>query len=315
MRKNLQTAFTTRQYMISKDFEIYYYSDVSLSRVELHAHDYYECYMFLEGNVSMQAGRKIYPLKHGDIILIPPHQMHRAIIHNQDVPYRRFVFWLSREFNDYLCSLSDDYSYVGRYSVEHNIFVYHIEEFSFNTLQALVLRLIEELKMDRFGRAAHIPICVQDLVFMLNRIIYEQNNMVEQKDDDSLCQKLILYIENHLDESLTLEHLAQKFYTSKYHISHIFKDNFGLSVHQYIIKKRLTACREAIMANVSIKEAYLNYGFGDYSSFYRAFKKEYGISPRDFQELQQRNLEELRKESEAGRKAGLKNTVVDKKDI
>ena len=45
------------------------------------------------------------------------------------------------------------------------------------------------------------------------------------------------------------------------------------------------------MSNVSISEVYLNYGFGDYSSFYRAFKKEYGISPKDFQAVQLRNLE------------------------
>ena len=42
MRKNLQTAFSTRQYMISQDFEIYYYNDLNLEKVPLHSHDYYE---------------------------------------------------------------------------------------------------------------------------------------------------------------------------------------------------------------------------------------------------------------------------------
>lgn len=80
MKKNLQTAFSTRQYMISRDFEIYYYNDHSLSRVDIHDHDYYEFYMFLEGNVSMQTGNNVHPLKYGDIILIPPHQMPRSLL-------------------------------------------------------------------------------------------------------------------------------------------------------------------------------------------------------------------------------------------
>ncbi len=46
MKKNLQTQFSARQYMLSRDFEIYFYSDKSLSKVDAHSHDYYEFYFF-----------------------------------------------------------------------------------------------------------------------------------------------------------------------------------------------------------------------------------------------------------------------------
>ena len=66
MKKNLQTTFSTRQYMLSKDFEIYYYSDSHddnlRSKVRIHTHDYYEFYFFLEGNVSIQINDSEYPL-------------------------------------------------------------------------------------------------------------------------------------------------------------------------------------------------------------------------------------------------------------
>ena len=42
MRKKLQTAFQPRQYMLSKDFELYYYEDRTLPKVDFHTHDYYE---------------------------------------------------------------------------------------------------------------------------------------------------------------------------------------------------------------------------------------------------------------------------------
>ena len=51
MRKNLRSAFNTRQYMLSRDFEIYYYSDLNFKAVDPHRHTYYEFYILLEGNV------------------------------------------------------------------------------------------------------------------------------------------------------------------------------------------------------------------------------------------------------------------------
>lgn len=53
MAKNLQTKFSTRQYMLSRDFEIYYYNEPASEKVSIHSHDYYEFYFFLEGDVSI----------------------------------------------------------------------------------------------------------------------------------------------------------------------------------------------------------------------------------------------------------------------
>lgn len=92
------------------------------------------------------------------------------------------------------------------------------------------------------------------------------------------------YIEEHLEEELSLDRMVAEFFVSKYHIAHFFKDHIGMSVHQYVQKKRLEACREVIRNNMKISEAYLLFGFKDYSGFYKAFRKEYGMSPKEWQE-------------------------------
>ena len=99
-----------------------------------------------------------------------------------------------------------------------------------------------------------------------------------------ICSALYPWL-SYLFDDLSLERLAVELFVSKYHIAHVFKDEIGMSIHQYISKKRLARCREALLGDVPVTKVYLLFGFHDYSSFYRAFKKEYGISPKDFKEL------------------------------
>lgn len=286
MKSKLQSPFSTRQYMVSQDFEIYYYNDQNLSKVDLHTHDYYEFYFFLEGDISIQIGKDVFPIKYGDILLVPPKVSHRPIIHSQDTPYRRFIFWISQEYCNFLLQLSPDYLYLMQYVQTSKNYIFHNDKITFHTVQSKILRLLEEMHGKRFARNTQISLCVNDLILCLNRLVYERNNTDAQKEELDLYQQITLYIEDHLDEDLSLETLAKEFYVSKYHIAHVFKEKLGMSIHQYITKKRLALCRETILGKDSITEIYQTFGFGDYSSFYRAFKKEYGISPKDYRDMQ-----------------------------
>ena len=284
MKKNLQTKFNTRQYMLSRDFEIYYYKDFYLSKVENHTHTYYEIYFFLEGNVSIEIKGEAYPLEYGDIVVIPPGVEHHAVIQGTEVPYRRFVFWISCDYINSLMEISQAYGYLMQTVQTGGGYIFHNDRIVFNTIQAKVFRLIEEIHSTRFGKEAKVSLCVNDLVLHLNRAIYEQKHEKALWEQQNLYESLTDYIEAHLEEELSLSVLARKFFVSKYHIAHMFKDYMGLPIHQYIRKKRLEACRSAIRGGIKISEAYLMFGFKDYSSFYRAFKTEYGMSPKEWQE-------------------------------
>lgn len=293
MKKKLQSRFRSRQYMLSKDYEIYYYKDHDLSKVDSHAHNYYEFYFFLEGDVSMEIAGTVYPLQQGDVVLIPPGIFHHAVIHSTEIPYRRFVFWITEEYLSHMMEDSAVYGYLMQYVRTRGEYIFHNDRICFNGIQMKVFRLIEETKGERYGREAQISLCIRDLILHLNRLIYEKKHAKTCQEEQELYSALMEYIEDHLDEELSLEALAAEFFVSKYYIAHTFKDHIGIPIHQYIMKKRLDAVREALRSGQQAGGACMQYGFKDYSVFYKAFKKEYGMSPSQWKDAVkfEKNLE------------------------
>lgn len=268
-----------------KDYEICYYNDKNVNNEENHIHPYYEVYFFPEENTSIFIQNKIYKLWKDDVVILPPEILHRVIIHNPSETYRYFSFRISREYYDKLLQLSKDYEYIIQSALERQQYIYHNTQVEFCSIQSQILYLLEEIYGDQYGKETKIFIGICDLILLLNRIAYKQNHPQKIKEEQNLYRNILEYINNNLSRELSLEYLAGEFLVSKYHIAHIFKKNTGISIHQYIMKKRLTACKKAILSNLSISKAYLMFGFKDYSSFYRAFKKEFGISPKEYKDL------------------------------
>ena len=284
MKNPRSTAFTRRQYMLSEDYEIYYYSDLHFRSVGIHSHDYYEFYFFVEGAVQMEIDGRLYPLSQGDVVIVPPGVPHRALITDPTIPYRRFVFWVSRDYAEALGGQSKDYiSCLKR--AEGGRSQWHFDILTFNSIRGALFDLLDELHAERFGKQAQVDLNIRQLLLRLSRLIYEQSHKSSRQETVSKYEAISAYIDTHLDEDLSLDRLAQVFFLSKYYIAHLFQDSVGLSVHQFILKKRLAAAGDAIQAGDKITEVFLNCGFQDYSSFYRAFRKEYGMSPAEFREM------------------------------
>ena len=285
MAKRRSSQFNTRQYMLSEAYEVFYYSDTHFRSVGNHSHDYYELYFFEEGAVTMVIGGKPYALQSGDVIVIPPGIDHRILLTDPEKPYRRFVLWLTQAYLMALEKRSPDYGYLLRRSADRGRYVYRFDLPTFNALRTRLFTLLDEIHADRFAREAAIELSISDLLLYLGRTVYEQEQRRDRKEQLSRYEAITQYVDEHLDEHLSLDTLARQFYLSKYYLVHLFRENTGLSVHQYILKKRLAACCDAMRGGAAVGEVCRQWGFGDYSAFYRAFRKEYGMSPSAYLEL------------------------------
>ncbi len=276
--------------MLSSDYEVFYYSDKDFKTLKPHAHDYYECYLFLEGDITMEiflpGGERLrHKMVPGDLMLVPPGISHHALIDDPEKTYRRFVFWISRDCCSDLTSESVDYMYLIQQAEAFHKYIFHLPPSEFHQVESRFLRLLEEISSDRYGCTAARHLCLCDLILTINRIIYDEDHKQTGSDELTLFQNILSYIDSNLEEPLPLDEIASQFFVSKYYVAHLFKDALGISLHQYIIKKRLAECRNAIIGGAGISKTYERFGFRDYSSFFKAFKKEYGMSPKEYQNL------------------------------
>jgi YesN/AraC family two-component response regulator len=284
MAKHYTTTFNTRQNMLRQNLEIFYYEDTNLHPVSSHRHEHYEVYFFLSGPVNCLIDDKNYPLAPGDICLIPPGIYHRPAFRNEKETYRRIVLWISA---DYLNQLKRTHSQIDYcFQLALNKKQYHFRNDS-GTAQILFGKLFDLLEEYHSAGAFHeqlLACYTGAFLLQLNRIVSEYSSPSAYRKPKALFSQICDYIHSHLEEDLSLDVLAENFYVSKYYIAHSFKENMGVSTHQYILKQRLYASKSSILAGTPLSEVCANYGFTNYTTFFRAFKKEFGVSPRDFKD-------------------------------
>ena len=120
------------------------------------------------------------------------------------------------------------------------------------------------------------------IVLILRACIREEFEERKKGHCQFVLDDLFAYIHRHITEELTLEGLEKVFYVSRYHICREFKKQTGQTLHSYITKNRLQMCKKYIIEGLPITEVYKMVGFGGYNHFFRAFKKEYGITPKEY---------------------------------
>lgn len=284
MARHYTSTFNTRQNMQSEDMEIFYYEDKLLHPVSSHRHRHYEIYFFISGQASCSIDGQTYPLSYGDVCLMPPGVFHRPLFHGSDIPYRRIVLWISPKCFDELCKSYPEIAYCFSHALSQKQYRFSHDATDARLLFGKLFELLEEYHGTAPFQAAALKCCTASFLLTLNRCIYSRQNPLDTVSSKPLFSQICDYIHSHLEENLTLDLLAGEFYVSKYHIAHIFKENMGISTHQYITKQRLHAGKNMLLSGVCIREAAEYYGFPNYTTFFRAFKKEFGISPKEYRE-------------------------------
>ena len=258
--------------------------DVSYSNAQLtlHSHTFYELlYCCNDCGAEYLVGADRYRLQKGDVVFVPPGISHRPLLpDHMEEPYERYVLWISQEFIDLFARMFAAEEEKTAYST-----LLRTGNNKWELLGGYFRRGVWEAENQAPGWQAAIVGNTITLLTLMSRSIKERTASVLKAEKPDLLNEVMNYIELHLNEKITLEETAKQFYVSVSTITQLFRQKMGTSFYRCVTQRRLIAAKVRIGNGESLEDVSRAVGFADYSSFYRAFKKEYGITPRQYTQL------------------------------
>lgn len=150
----------------------------------------------------------------------------------------------------------------------------------FETLHKEIFALASS---DDYIRDMRINSCLNALLVLL---MQESWNPTEQT---GLKRQNLLpirdYLDEHFTEKISLDALAERFFISKFYLTRVFKEQFGVSINTYLLNKRITKAKQLLrFSNEKLENIGYQCGLGAPHYFSRVFKQVEGITPSEFRE-------------------------------
>ncbi len=273
---------------VYSDEKILFHHSIDLNPMKLEAnlaapkaHNRNEILYFISGRASYLVEGSVYKLVPGSVLIIRSGEMHKIVI-EEDLPYERMALHFDADIMNLIDKsgvLSEPFNNrplgVGNLYSSNDIRIGHIYE---------CLKSIDSSPEDNEMRRIAITSNLFAILYEIKLAFDKRGSKkFSNRPVRSLTGEIIAYINANLSSELSLDMLSEKFYISKNHLNRIFKIATGVTVWEYVKLKRLIMARNYILSGSSAITACQSSGFNDYSAFYRAYKEQFGVSPKSNQ--------------------------------
>lgn len=244
---------------------------------------YYTIILVSKGGCQFELDGRLVYCNTESAVFLKPEQSTAMHFHNNRYPLELIILYILpthlAKLSDESCDLEKAFSFLP---LEKTMIHLDIRATTLiKNLAKTIMRL--ETDGESFGKNLYERNMLSVfLILFLRSCIAADHVAASHRKQHLVMDDIFRYIRDHLTENLSLDVLEQKFFVSRHHLCREFKRLTGQTIHAYIVKSRLDLCKKYIESGKSIKEVYKLGGFSGYHHFFRAFKKEYGITPKEY---------------------------------
>ena len=266
---------------LNSNFKIFHLVDKGMTPIGFHFHDFHKILLLMKGNVSYCVEGRTYDLQADDIVFVPAGEVHRPVLHDTAI-YERIIIYISK---DYLNTYRTDNYDLAQCLIEAHqkqSHVLRVPAFGTTKLGQIVRELEHSLDSNEYANELYHNLLFLEFMIQLNRVaIHDGIEYLSNSSSNKKMIDVIDYLNEHLTDDLSIDFLAETFYLSRYHLMHAFKEETGYTIGNYLSTKRLLLARDRIRQGEPITNVCYECGFRNYSTFSRAYKKNFGCSPRE----------------------------------
>ncbi len=263
---------------LHQNFQMFHLKDQTGRTFQFHYHDFHKILILLNGDITYCIEGRSYILKPNDIVFVPAGEVHRPMI-AKDTVYERIIIYISREFLESYQDESTDLSLCLKQVHENQTHVLRLHSF-INSKPGMICRELEHALSDYdYGNGLYRELLFLEFMLHLNRAYLHHGIDYISDNTGSKIPAIVDYLNTHLKDEINVDSIADAFYLSRYHLMHSFKKETGYTIGSYLSTKRLLLAREYLNNGMNATEACYECGFHNYSTFFRAYKKQFGHSP------------------------------------
>ena len=261
---------------LRENYHYFHLRDTAGQERDFHFHDFDKIVLLISGGVDYAVEDKVYRLRPWDVLLVRHHMIHKALIDKSE-PYERIIIYLDRKYFDRVmpgAGLLDCFERAGKTGC-------HLLAPDAGQREGLMAALDayeRSLTDEDFGAQAMRDTLMMQLLIRINRIASAAPERPDVRLDPKI-EDTLSYINENLSRELTVDALAARVYLSRYHFMRLFKAQTGSTVHADVRQTRLWYAARLIREGINANKAAADSGFADYSSFHRAFRESFGMSP------------------------------------
>ena len=126
----------------------------------------------------------------------------------------------------------------------------------------------------------YVSSAVMMLIAELNMLKMRNGTNRAENSGNRIIRQIIEYVSNGLESDLSVQALAKIANVSMSYLTHEFQKEVGISLHRYIVQKRMVYAKELIDLGKKPTKIYTECGYNDYSSFYKAYRLFHGFRPQ-----------------------------------
>ncbi|MDO4489243.1 MAG: AraC family transcriptional regulator [Eubacteriales bacterium] len=279
-KKNTNPEGASLRGYLNEDYRIFHIVSHETKEIGTHYHEFHKIIFLVSGKLDYIIEGNTYEITPGDILLVPSYSIHKPVF-DPDVECERFVIWIRDTDDEYTKKpfsevQNSKYFLVPSISYEYNSLISTISEF-FECFEKI---FSDEGALSEYYKKAEFV----KLMVSITRILTGSGDKAVSSigtpvTSDTIINEVINHINKNLADDLSAPTLAELFHFSTSRLEHRFRTAAGCSLHNYVRQKRLVNASRQIMNGVPIRQAAIQSGFSDYSSFYRAYVKMFGHMP------------------------------------
>ena len=279
----MNTNFQKTQYDGQLGFRLHHTigSEASGSTLDYsHRHFTNMLIYFIHGTGSIRIEGKHYDICEGDMILLNPTELFCCTVES-NVFHERIVLYVSDSFlSNFSCAAPDLLTpFTGRDKGLGNRI--SAQTARAHKLDALLSGLLK-LSQSPTPNTQLLSLCKMGELLVHLKEATSPGCRGELTMHDTLADNILAYLNSHYQQSISLSTIADIFGFHKSYLSHLFTEQVGMSLWNYVILRRLNAFDELVRQGTPLEEACYQVGFQNYSNFFRLYKKHTGMTPMQF---------------------------------